>query len=223
MLSPDSRVYSGTMKETIKDLETAGGGLSKPSKMPGLAYGTPAKECMIGSILREMANTVCSSCYARKGMYVFPVVQAAQYRRLETLNNLPAWIVSMTALLARKYAKKTEKDSVFRWHDSGDLRSVEHLSAIVQIAKNLPTIRFWLPTKEYGIVRSWDQEIPSNLVVRVSAPKIGSEIPSILGMLASTVGTGKGFACEAYTRGGKCGDCRAGWDSKIPSVDYPLH
>lgn len=209
----------------MKDLEQTVGGLSNPSKMPGLAYGTPAAECAVGSILRAVKGSVCSKCYARKGMYVFPVVQAAQYRRLATLENLSAWTANMTELLSRKYARKTGDEKVFRWHDSGDLRSVEHLSAIVQIAKNLPGIRFWLPTKEYGIVRKFfrDEEIPSNLVVRVSAPMIGTENASIPGTVSSTVGTGKGFACEAYSRGGKCGPCRACWDPEIASVDYPQH
>ena len=39
------------------------GGLSKPSKMPGWAYGLPAKECKTGSKLAQQDNTVCSGCY----------------------------------------------------------------------------------------------------------------------------------------------------------------
>ena len=58
------------------------GGLSKPSKMPGWAYGLPADECKTGGKLKLIPNSVCSGCYADKGCYVFPVVQAAQYRRL---------------------------------------------------------------------------------------------------------------------------------------------
>ena len=58
------------------------GGLSKPSKMPGWAYGIPAKECKTGSKLRKVKDSVCYNCYALKGCYVFKVVQEAQYRRL---------------------------------------------------------------------------------------------------------------------------------------------
>lgn len=213
------------MKRTTKELETAVGGLSKPSKMPGLSYGTPAVECGIGSVLRAVKGSVCSKCYARKGMYSFAAVQAAQYRRLGTMEDLSTWTADMSALLARKYARKAKKDRVFRWHDSGDLRSPEHLSAIVQIAKNLPQIRFWLPTKEYAIVRSFlrGNEIPSNLVIRVSAPMIGAAPAPIPGTVSSTVGAGKGFECGAYKRGGKCGPCRACWKKSVKSVDYPQH
>lgn len=211
----------------MNELETAVGGLSKPSKMPGLSYGTPAVECQVGSILRKVKGSVCGKCYARKGMYVFPNVQAAQANRLAILRaDLDAWRKNMTELLARKYAKKTGDAKVFRWHDSGDLQSMEHLSAIVQIAKDLPDIRFWIPTKEYGTVRRWIAEngsFPENLAVRVSSPMIGRETPAIPGTVSSTVGVRDGFQCEAYTRGGVCGDCRACWNTEVPSVNYPQH
>ena len=42
------------------------GGLSKPSKMPGWAYGLPAKECKTGSTLRQVKDSVCYNCYASK-------------------------------------------------------------------------------------------------------------------------------------------------------------
>lgn len=207
----------------ITELERLVGGLSNPSKMPGFSYGTPARECMIGSILRSVKGSVCSKCYAYKGMYSFPVVQAAQYRRLETMENLSEWTANMTELLSRKYAKKAASEKYFRWHDSGDLRSVEHLSAIVQIANNLPGINFWLPTKEYAIVRAYPYYFPANLTVRVSAPMIGKKMVSILGTVSSTVGAGKGFRCPAPSQNGKCGDCRACWKPKVSNVDYHQH
>jgi len=40
------------------------GGLSKPSKMPGWAYGLPAAECKTGSKLVKIPGSVCSGCYA---------------------------------------------------------------------------------------------------------------------------------------------------------------
>lgn len=218
-------LYCITMK--VSELETAVGGLSNPSKMPGLSYGTPAKDCPVGSMLRKLKGSVCSKCYAHKGMYVFPTVKEAQARRLEILSaDLDAWRRNMTELLSRKYARKSGAEKVFRWHDSGDLQSEEHLSAIVQIAKDLPGIRFWIPTKEYGTVRRWIAKhgaFPENLAVRVSAPMIGREAAPIPGTVSSTVGSGTGFACEAYARGGKCGPCRACWNTEIPSVDYPQH
>ncbi len=214
-------VYSGVL---MKDLAASVGGLSNPSKMPGFSYGTPAKDCPVGSILRQKAGSVCSKCYAHKGMYVFPNVKAAQAKRLKILlGDIEGWRKNMTELLSRKYAKR---EKVFRWHDSGDLQGWEHLSAIVQIAEELSDFRFWLPTKEYALVRKWIRvfgSFPANLAVRVSAPMIGAEMVAIPGTVSSTVGSGEGFSCPAYTQGGECKDCRSCWNAEVPSVDYPQH
>jgi len=198
------------------------GGLSKPSKMPGFAYGIPAWKCLLGQILAKQANTVCSSCYALKGMYVFPVVKAAQERRLEAISK-PEWVSLMVELIGKKYRKATGAGRVFRWHDSGDLQSVEHLSKIVEIAKELPTIRFWLPTRERKIVRSFEGEIPSNLVVRISMAMIGQEAVEDSSYPQSTVGAGNGFQCPASEQGNECKNCRACWDAEVPSVNYNAH
>jgi len=216
------------MKRTIKALTEAVGGLSNPSKMPGLSYGIPAAACPVGAILRRNPDSVCGSCYAHGGMYNFPVVKAALARRLEILSaDLDQWRRDMTELLSRKYARKAGDAKVFRWHDSGDLQGAEHLSVIVQIAKDLPDVRFWLPTKEYRTVREWvrtNGEFPSNLTVRISAPMIGAEsISSIPGTVGSTVNTGTGFQCPAYSQGGECKNCRACWSQENVSVNYPLH
>ena len=81
------------------------GGLSKPSKMPGWAYGLPAQECKTGSKLRQIKNSTCSGCYALKGCYVFPVVKAAQYRRLEATKD-SRWVDAMVHLLNSKKSKE---------------------------------------------------------------------------------------------------------------------
>lgn len=212
----------------VSELEQLVGGLSRPSKMPGFAYGIPAAECIVGSILRKRAGSVCSKCYAHKGMYVFPNVRKAQARRLEILrSDLDGWTRNMIALLRKKYAKRTGADRVFRWHDSGDIQSAAHLSAIVKIARELSDIRFWMPTKERAAVRKWLSNNPSgfprNLVVRLSAPMIGDTLKPLEGVRGSTVGAGKGYACPAYSQGGQCGDCRECWNFSRKSIDYPLH
>ena len=79
------------------------GGLSKPSKMPGWAYGIPAKECKTGSKLRKVKDSVCYNCYALKGCYVFKVVQDAQYGRLASVKH-PLWTGAMALLInSKKY------------------------------------------------------------------------------------------------------------------------
>jgi hypothetical protein len=92
------------MMKTIDALKLVGG-LSKPSKMPGWAYGIPAKECKTGSKLREIKNSTCHKCYALKGCYVFKVVQEAQYKRLAAIKH-PQWVTAMVYLISSKTSGK---------------------------------------------------------------------------------------------------------------------
>ena len=89
--------------KTIDALKLVGG-LSKPSKMPGWAYGIPAKECKTGSKLRNIKYSTCEDCYALKGCYVFKVVQEAQYRRLASIKH-PNWVRAMVHLISSKKSK----------------------------------------------------------------------------------------------------------------------
>lgn len=203
------------------------GGLSNPSKMPGYAYGIPAQKCLLGSILAQKEGSVCFSCYALdRGMYSFPVVKAAQARRLESVSR-PEWVSWMAELIGKKYARKTGDERVFRWHDSGDLQSLEHLSKIVAVAKLLPDIRFWLPTRERKMIALWAIEngsFPANLTVRISMQMVGQEaIGGPQAFPQSTVGAEKGYHCPARNQGNSCGDCRACWNPEVSSVNYPLH
>ena len=204
--------------------ETMTGGLSKPSKMPWYGWSIPAANCITGSKLRLIENSVCASCYACKGRYSFKNVQDALERRLAIYRANPErWAVSMVMLLDGK-SKGEPKD--FRWFDSGDLQSRKMIEAIVWIAKQLPKIKFWLPSKEGGmLVNSRTlrlvKEAP-NLTVRISAPMVGeynpnSEYPT------STVGYYQGIQCPAQHNKGKCGDCRACWDKRVENINYPKH
>ena len=214
--------------DTIKQLEATVGSLSAPSKMPCHGFSIPAKACNVGAKLRKSDKSTCSSCYALKGRYVFPNVQDALQARLDKLNSTDYsnWVESMTELISRK-----EKSGYFRWHDSGDLQSLNHLMAIVDVAKNLPHIKFWLPTREYKTVKSYvDQygDFPSNLTVRLSAYFKYSAPPTQtadnLHSVCSTVGfDASQHICPSSKQGNSCQDCRACWDRTIPNVDYPLH
>ena len=210
------------MNLTIKDLYFLTGGLSTPSKMPGFGYGLPSEKCILGSLLAKVKGTICHSCYTFRGFYVFPCVKKAQKKRLATISR-PEWVEWMTELISRKYRNRTGKNRVFRWHDSGDLQSVEHLSKIVQIAKNLPDIRFWLPTRERKIIRAYGKDFPVNLTVRMSVAMVSEKPRMGISLPQSTVSSGVGYACPARSQGNQCGPCRACWDPNVASVDYELH
>ena len=196
------------------------GGLSNPSKMPGKSYGLPASACKVGSILRDVKGSVCSDCYACKGCYQFPSTVNAQARRLEiTLSsNWDTWVEAFTVLMGNM--------PHFRWHDSGDLQSVDHLEAICQVARNCPDTMFWLPTKEVGMVRAWMAEhggFGPNLNVRLSAPMVGKLPVHVAGTTGSAVNVADAFQCPAPTQDGECRECRACWDQHTPVVSYKKH
>lgn len=198
------------------------GGLSSPSKMPCFGFSIPAKRCITGMKLREVAGSICSKCYALKGRYAFANVQNALERRFAGLEN-PRWVEAMAFLL-----NKVEKSGFFRWHDSGDIQSLAHLSRIVEVCKLTPQIKHWLPTREFSIVAEYlkTNSLPENLTVRLSALMLESAPPvSIAQRLGlTTSGVSKtGFTCPASNQAGKCGDCRACWSKSVSNVNYKQH
>ncbi len=144
-------------------------------------------------------------------------------RRFNKISD-PMWVDAMTIAI-----NGTESSGYFRWHDSGDLQSLEHLTKIVQIAKNLPNIDFWLPTREYSIVAEYVKQngaFPDNLTVRLSAYMIDGQPPvglaKRLGLTTSGVST-SGFTCPSSSQGNKCLSCRACWDKNVSNVNYKKH
>ena len=198
--------------------------------MPGFSYGLPAAECRTGRKLQAVAGSTCSGCYAMKGAYVWPVVEAAMYRRLGRLE-APLWVDAMAEVLNRR----ADRHPDFRWHDSGDLQSVNHLARIVAVATATPTVRHWLPTREYSIVRDFVAAggvFPANLNVRLSGHMIGGSVPSfsrLSGMVTvSTVSRDaetypSAHRCPAPSQANACGQCRACWDPAVGHVDYTQH
>lgn len=213
------------------------GGLSKPSKMPWYSWSTPAEKCKTGSKLREVEGSTCASCYACKGCYIFKNVQAALERRFDAIEH-PDFVKAFTIVLTRLYenGRRTrikdgveQKENRFRWHDSGDIQSVEHLKRINQIALNTPFLDHWIPTREYGIVNQYLKEgntFAENLLVRMSATMVGQDFEKApMGLTYSTVGVDSEelAQCPAYDNDGKCGDCDTCWQHDIEGVNYPLH
>ena len=209
---------------TIQIAEAVTGKLSKPSKMPGFAYSIPAQACGVGSKLRGVAGSICSKCYALKGRYVFSSVKNALYRRLESLSH-PLWIDAMAFLINHASV------NVFRWHDSGDIQSLQHLENIAEVCKKTPDVRHWLPTREYSIVTEYKAKhgaFPDNLNVRLSAYMVDGPLPTgaadRLGVTVSGVTSDASkVTCPAYKQGGVCGSCRACWDKNVSVVLYPKH
>ena len=186
-----------------KEAKQITGGLSKPNKMPGPAYNLPARACQTGAKLVKVPGSTCSGCYALKGRYRFPNVKEAMDRRLAALQD-PRWVSGMITLIKGR--------PVFRWHDSGDIQSAQHLKNIFEICKATPDTKHWLPTREAQFLKFLDPDVvPKNLKIvfsdhmndqargvtfwpytsgvstqgrrHVSGPEAGQPVPELQGLL----------------------------------------
>ena len=216
-----------TIKFYKKDAINIAGSCSKTKKMPSESYSLPAKECITGSKLVNVKGSVCEGCYALKGNYhrFKNNIEPAQYKRLESITK-PDWVKAMVKLIGNK--------PYFRWHDSGDLQSVDHLYKIAEVARQLDKTLFWLPTREYDIVKDFvkNHAIPHNLIIRMSTmmidqpAKLPRSLTGYANILTSSVHSQKeldGFKCLAPKQEGQCRSCRACWDNKVTNVSYHVH
>jgi hypothetical protein len=196
-----------------KEARRITGGLSDPGKMPEGSYNLPAAECQTGAKLRLVPDTPCYKCYAFKGNYVrYPAVQKALYRRLASLTH-PQWVEGMTTLV--------KKIKHFRWHDSGDIQSVDHLKKIFEVCNNTPGTMHWLPTQERKYLPLQGSSYPNNLTIRLSNSKNNTK-PGNAWTHWSTV-VDEGGDCPASKQGNVCGDCRRCWSRDVKHVTYPKH
>ena len=207
--------------KTLKQATQIIGGYTVTSKMPTISYSISAKDCITGSKLRLIKNTVCSDCYALKGNYVRYAknIEPAMKRRLNSISS-PNWVNAMVYIM--KHQKAVINSGLFRWHDSGDIQSFEHLDKIVQIAKQTPNIKHWLPTKESKFIRNYKGVIPKNLIIRLSGTFVDGKAPKYKN--TSTVVSNKDQAtCKSFEQNGQCLSCVQCWNSSIKNVSYLNH
>ena len=201
----------------IKEAIAITGGLSKPSKMPGPAYNLPAAACLTGAKLVKVPGSTCSGCYALKGNYKrFPAVQKALNRRLKSLED-PRWVTGMITLIQGR--------PVFRWHDSGDIQSAQHLKNIFEICTATPKTAHWLPTREAQFIKDLQPEVvPKNLKIVFSDHMNDQAHGVTFWPYTSGVTTKRGAAtCPAPQQGNSCQSCRQCWDRDVKRVIYGKH
>ena len=211
----------------IKEALDNVGGLSNPGKMPGFGWSISARRCDVGSRLVDVKGSVCEGCYALKGRYRFGNVKdALENRYYAWADNREQWVESMIYLMHNKKMATPH----FRWFDSGDIQGPEMLDDIREVAIRAPHIRYWLPSKEYGLVTRWlkENDCPENLIIRMSAPMVNQNIKG----WTHTSGcythenlykVKKSTICPAPTQGNQCVDCRKCWNDKITTINYVAH
>jgi hypothetical protein len=196
--------------------------LSKASKMPGRSWSLQALDTCPGSKKRDGSLVdACSGCYATTGNYRFKNVKAPREHNREDWKR-DQWVDDMVAEL--------DNDRYFRWFDSGDVYDVRLAFKILEVMKRTPWCNHWLPTRmhkfsKFGSVLAEMSALP-NVVVRLSSDSITGD--TVEGPQTSTIATldnvpGDALVCEAYSREGKCGPCRACWSKDVALVCYIGH
>ena len=211
---------------SIKEAEAVVGGLSRPSKMPSFAWSISARRCQTGSKLVNVKGSVCEGCYALKNRYLFNNIQSALEKRYNLWHdNRELWVDAMIYLMHNK--QHIVNTGHFRFFDSGDIQGEDMLNDINTVAWASPTIRFWLPTKEYKLIKNYDKEVAPNLTIRVSAPMIDKSFNGYTHVSTvyqkDKIGIAKGYVCPAPKQDNKCGSCRACWSDSISEVSYIAH
>ena len=205
-----------------KEARIITGGLSKPNKMPGPSINLPAVACITGAKLVKVKGSTCSGCYALKGRYRFKNVRDAMQRRLSKLHD-PRWIEAMVTLINGRHWQKPQP--VFRWHDSGDLQSVQHLKNIFEVCKRTPDTSHWLPTREARFLKLMDPDVvPKNLKIVLADHMNDQQVAPTWWPYTSGVTTSHELVtCPASKQGNKCLDCRKCWDRNTKRVIYGKH
>ena len=114
---------------------------------------------------------------------------------------------------------------VFRWHDSGDIQSAQHLKNIFEVCKQTPKTKHWLPTREALFLKFLDPDVvPKNLKI-VFSDHMNDQARGVSWWpYTSGVTTKRGAAtCPAPQQGNQCQSCRACWDRDVKRVIYGKH
>ena len=196
----------------VKNAVKITGSMTRTTKMPGLSYSLPAWECQTGGKLSLVPGTPCFGCYAKKGNYTrYPAIKKAQYYRLNSLTH-DSWVTAMVTQVKRQ--------RWCRWHDAGDVQSVDHMNKILEVVSQTPGTQHWLPTQERPYLPA-PEDVPDNLVIRLSGSKIDGPAPTAWTHTSSVVT--QGASCPAPSQGGKCKECRMCWTKSVKHVSYGKH
>ena len=195
--------------------------ISKTTKMPCKSWSLEAlTTCPASLNVEGDLVDACKGCYATTGFYLMKdSVNLREHNRNDWKRE--EWVAEMVYELRNQ--------TYFRWFDSGDVAWLKLAEKIYQVCEQTPNIKHWLPTRMYKFpkfkaILDKLNKLP-NVRVRFSSDSIEGDFTNAH---ASTIipyanTPVEAFICEAYSRGGKCGDCRACWHKDIPMIAYVAH
>jgi len=166
---------------------------------------------------------ICENCYAKRGKFGMSVVQNALEKRYEWFQNSPdSEVINAIVAEIKHFGKE-----YFRTHVSGDFQNVRAIRIWMKIAKQLPGVLFWFPTKAYRVKAMLpalrELNALSNVVVRPSATEFNMDAPVIDGLGNGATAYKKGKLPENhFDCPGSCENCRVCWNSD-QKVAYHYH
>ena len=149
----------------------------------------------------SLAETICTSCYAQGGNYVY---SSAQFRLalrfawtrhlLHDTDRMNEWVdIVVAALAAEDFLAEPSEDPrtgepviPVRVHSSGDFFSPKYAEAWILVANQFPQVTFWAPTRTWagpGWLHHWPRllaaNVAENFIVRPSALHFGDFAPTV--------------------------------------------
>ena len=206
--------------------------LSRTTKLPCPSFALPARASCAG--LREAeriisrgeagdGGSICGRCYAFRLASFRPRLREVEFQRF-------AWY---KRALARGSAAQELVDSIkatganiFRLFSSGDFHSIKSIETWIKVAKALPGVRFYAPTRTY-VLKAFLPALRRlhalpNVSVRPSALTVDQEAPIIKGLGDGTRVVRRGHTCPATDQNNECGECRLCFD-KTGVIAYKAH
>lgn len=204
--------------------------LTETKKMPCRSFSLPAGQSCPAMVIGP--NAICDKCYALdRGSYAWRTTKHAQAARFNWVTTCMRSAAGREEFITSMVTAIGTRRPIFRVHDSGDLFSPVYADCWAEIARRLPSVTFWIPTRTYRFMAlpKWARALTAlsslpNVTLRPSALHFNDAPPTIPGFAAGTSASTTGaHTCPAHEHGNQCGPCRACFTSPSLPVIYRAH
>jgi hypothetical protein len=190
-------------------------------KMQCPTYGLEAHATCPGRMTRGPL-AICKFCYANTGTHKYPSTKLAHMRRaVAFLKDPRLWVRMISGEVLSQHS------DFLRWHDSGDFLSIPYLSAVQEVAKRVPEVKFLAFTRTYRLESFLEvlKKGPKNLIIRPSALLLDQKTFKVPGISASAYTVSGQGNCPAVENHRGCADngCRLCWLSPKEPVSFRKH
>lgn len=181
---------------------------------------------------REDAPCKATGCYCMKGTQAMANVVASYLRNLIIYNSDPKDFWEQV-----KFKIIHNPLPLFRFFDAGDILDYEFFCGMVNLAREIPNVRFMSFTKKYDIVNKWidnNGNLPDNLNIIFSAWHLGWVVPNPHDLPVAYVDfTDKTLNPEfpkgitgcpnQHDKTITCSVCQKCWNKKVKAVKFIQH